>query len=123
VIDINWNIVTPSLWTGAAGVAVGAILIVQVFGFMSPSSAEKLAAQKIDKAVVAALAPGCAADFRALPDSKERMATLVAKKDSYQAKDAFPVELVSLPGKSYIDYDLVRACGELILTPQTAALK
>jgi hypothetical protein len=121
--NINWNIVTPSLWTGAAGMAVGAFVLAQVFGFMSPSTANKLAAEKSDSAVVAALAPGCAADFRSLPDAKERMATLVANKDSYQAKDAFPTELISLPGKSYVDYGLVRACEKLLLQPQTAELK
>jgi hypothetical protein len=120
--NINWSIVKPSLWTGAAGMVLGAILLAQVAGFMSPSSAEKLAAARSDKAVVAALAPGCAADFRALPDAKDRMATLVANKDSYTAKDAFPKELVTRPGTSYVDYSLVRACSGLLLKPQTAGL-
>ena len=89
---------------------------------MSPSSAEKLAAEKSDKAVVAALAPGCAADFRSLPDAKDRMATLVTNKDSYRASEAFPKELVSRPGKSYVDYGLVRACTALLMKPMTAGL-
>jgi hypothetical protein len=121
--NINWSIVKPSLWTGAAGIAIGAFLLAQVFGFMSPSSAAKLAAQKSDNAVVAALAPGYAADFRSLPDAKDRMATLVANKDSYQAKDAFPKELVTWPGRSYVDYSLVRACTALLLKPMTAELR
>ena len=120
---INWNIVKPSLWSGAAGIALGAFLLAQGFGYMSPTSANKLAAEKSDLAVVAALAPSCAADFRALPDAKARMVTLVANKDSYQAKDAFPAELVSLPGKSYVDYSLVRACQALLLTPDKTAMK
>lgn len=120
--SINWSIVKPSLWTGAAGMALGAFLLAHVFGFMSPSSAQKLAAQKSDNAVVAALAPGCAADFRSLPDAKDRMTTLVANKDSYQAKDAFPKELITRPGNSYVDYSLVRACTALLLKPRTAEL-
>ncbi|MBC7580915.1 MAG: hypothetical protein H7312_26680 [Tardiphaga sp.] len=120
---INWNIVTPSLWTGAAGLALGAIILAQGFGFMSPSSAKKFAAEKSDQAVVAALAPSCAADFRALPDAKSRMTTLVAHEGGYQAKDSFPAELITLPGKSYIDYGLVRACEALLLAPGTTALK
>ena len=121
--NINWNIVKPSLWTGAAGMALGAFILAQGFGYMSPSSANKVAAEKSGQAVVAALAPSCAADFRALPDAKARMTTLVANKDSYQAKDAFPVELISLPGKSYVDYSLVRACEALLLAPDVTALK
>lgn len=119
--NINWTIVTPSLWTGAAGIAVGAFALVQVFGFMSPSSAAKLASQKSDTAVIAALAPSCAADFRALPDATNRMATLVANKGGYNAKDAFPAELVTLPGRGFIDYDLVRACETLLLAPAKSA--
>ena len=121
--SINWNIVKPSLWSGAAGMALGAFLLAQGFGYMSPSSANKLAAERSDLAVVAALAPSCAADFRALPDAKARMVTLVANKDSYQAKDAFPAELVSLPGESYVDYSLVRACQALLLAPDKTAMK
>ena len=116
---INWDVVKPSLWSAAGGMFVGAFALAQVFGFMSPSTAEKLAARKSDEAVVAALAPGCASDFRALPDVKDRMARLVANKGSYQARDAFPSELVTIPGHSYIDYDLVRACSSLLLKPQT----
>ncbi len=120
--SINWNIVKPCLWTGAAGMAVGAFVLAQVFGFMSPTSAEKLAAARSDKAVVAALAPGCAAEFRALPDAKKRMATLIANKNSYRARDSFPDELITLPGKNYVDYSLVRACTTLLTKPQVAGL-
>ena len=121
-IKINWSVVTPSLWTGAAGMALGAFLLAQAFGFMSPSKAAKLAGETSDKAVVAALAPGCAADFRSLPDVTARMATLVTNKDSYQAKDSFPSELITRPGKSYVDYGLVRACTALLTQPRTAGL-
>ena len=50
------------------------------------------------------------------------MTTLVANKDSYQAKDAFPKELITRPGNSYVDYSLVRACTALLLKPRTAEL-
>lgn len=119
--SINWNIVTPSLWTGAAGMLVGALVLTYAFGFMSPTTANKLAQQKSENAVIAALAPSCAADFRALPDAKQRMAQLVANKGSYTMKDAFPEPLVTLPGRSYVDYDLVRACAKLLTVPAKSA--
>jgi hypothetical protein len=117
--SINWDVVKPSLWSGVAGMFVGAFALAQVFGFMSPSTAEKLAARKSDEAVVAALAPGCASDFRALPDVKERLAMLVANKGSYKARDAFPSQLITVPGNNFVDYNLVRACSALLLKPQT----
>lgn len=77
---INWNIVKPRLWTGAAGIVVGMFALAKVFGFMSPSAADQLATQKVEAAVIATLAPVCAEKFRALPDTTQRMATLVSKK-------------------------------------------
>jgi len=122
--NINWNIVTPCLWSGGAGAIVGAVALSQVFGFISPSSADKLVKRESEKAVVAALAPGCAADFRALSDAKQRMAQLIANKDNYRAKEAFPENLITLPGESYVDYDLVRSCTALLVKPaESAALQ
>ena len=42
---INWEVVKPSLWTGAGGVVVGMLLLSYGFGFMSRTTAEKLATQ------------------------------------------------------------------------------
>jgi hypothetical protein len=122
---INWEIVKPSLWTGAGGVIVGMLLLSQVFGFMSRSTAEKLASATSEKAVVAVLAPVCADKFGALPDVAARTATLVAdKENSYKMREAFPAALITLPGKNYPDSDLTSACAGLILTPpKTAELK
>jgi len=95
------------------------------FGFMSQNTADKLASTSSERAVIAVLAPVCAANFRALPDVAARTATLVADKDSsYKMRDAFPADLITLPGKSYADSDLIAACASLILAPpKTAELK
>ena len=79
---INWEVVKPSLWTGAGGVVVGMLLLSYGFGFMSRTTAEKLASTSSERAVIAVLAPVCADKFRALPDVAARTATLVANKDS-----------------------------------------
>jgi hypothetical protein len=122
---INWEVVKPSLWTGAGGVLVGMWLLSYGFGFMSPNTAEKLANTSSERAVIAVLAPVCADKFRALPDVAARTATLVADKgNSYKMREAFPADLITLPGKSYPDSDLTAACAGLILTPpKTAELK
>jgi hypothetical protein len=121
---INWEVVKPSLWTGVGGVVVGMVLLTYGFGFMSRTSAEKLASTSSDRAVVAVLAPICSDKFSALPDAAERKVALVANKDSYKMREAFPEALVTLPGKSYPDSDLTAACAGLILAPpKTADLK
>ena len=122
---INWEVVKPALWTGAGGVVVGMVLLTYGFGFMSRTSAEKLASTSSDRAVVAVLAPICSDKFSALPDVAERKVALVADKDnSYKMREAFPEALITLPGKSYPDSDLTAACAGLILAPpKTADLK
>ena len=119
---INWDVVKPSLWTGAGGVVVGMLLLSYGFGFMSRNTAEKLATTSSERAVIAVLAPVCADKFRALPDVAARTATLVANKDSsWEMRKAFPETLITLPGKSYVDSDLTAACAALILAPLKAA--
>ena len=122
---INWEVLRPHLWTGAGGVIVGMLLLSYGFGFMSRTTAEKLARASSESAVIAVLAPVCAANFRALPDVAVRAATLVADKDnSYKMRAAFPEAMITLPGKSYPDSDLIAACAGLILAPpKTAELK
>jgi hypothetical protein len=119
---INWEVVKPAVWTGAGGVVVGMFLLSYGFGFMSRTTAEKLASTNSERAVVAVLAPVCADKFRALPDVGARTATLVADKD--EMREAFPEAMITLPDKSYPDSDLIAACAALILAPpKTADLK
>src|SRR6478736_431103 len=119
---INWEVVKPYLWTGAGGVVVGMVLLSYGFGFMSRTTAEKLASTSSERAVIAVLAPACADKFRALPDVAARTATLVADKDNpYKMREAFPETLITIPGKSYTDSDLAAACAGLILGPPKTA--
>jgi hypothetical protein len=123
---INWEVVKPALWTGVGGVVVGMFLLSYGFGFMSRTTAEKLASAISERAVVAVLAPVCADKFRALPDVGARTATLVADKDdSYKMREAFPEALITLPDKSYPDSDLTAACAAALILapPKTADLK
>jgi hypothetical protein len=124
-MTINWEVVKPSLWTGAGGVVIGMLLLSYGFGFMSRTTAEKLARTSSETAVIAVLAPVCADKFSALADVAARTATLVANKEySYKMREAFPEALITLPGKSYPDSDLTAACAGLILAlPKAASLK
>jgi len=119
---LNWRVIKPCLWTGAAGMVAGMWLLANVFGFMSTSTAEKLAATKSETAIIAVLAPVCADKFGALSDVSTRTATLVAEKDNtFKMRAAFPETLITLPGKTYPDMDLTAACAALILGPPKAA--
>ena len=108
------------------GAAVGAIATIFVGffwgGWSLGSTANRMANQQSELAVVAALAPICADKFRALPDAEARKAAL-SKVDSWKRRDEFPKDVLTLPGQSYPSSGLVDACYTLLVAPKSAELK
>ena len=110
------------LLQGAAAGAVATMFVGFVWGGWSlRSTADKIAKDHSELAVIAALAPVCADKFRALPDSDTKKVAL-SKADSWKRRDEFPKELVTLPGGSYPSSPLVDACYTLLFAPKSAAL-
>jgi hypothetical protein len=107
------------------GAAIGAVATIFVGfywgGWSLASTADKMAKQRSELAVVAALAPVCADKFRALPDAEAKKVALL-KVDSWKRRDEFPKEFVTLPGESYPSSALVDACYALLVAPKSAAL-
>ena len=111
------------LLQGAAAGAVATMVVGFYWGGWSlGSTADKMAKERSELAVIAALAPVCADKFRALPDAEAKLVSL-SKVDSWKRGDEFPKELVTLPGDSYASSALVDACSKLLLAPKSAALK
>ncbi len=111
------------LLQGAAAGAVATIFVGFYWGGWSlGSTAYKMAKERSELAVVAALAPVCADKFRALPDAEAKQVAL-SKLDSWKRRDEFPKEFVTLAGESYPSSALVDACSTLLLAPKSAALK
>jgi hypothetical protein len=90
-------------------------------GWSLASTADKMAKERSELAVVAALAPVCAEKFRAQPDAEAKKVAL-SKVDSWKRRDEFPKEFVTLPGESYPNSALVDACYTLLVAPKSAAL-
>ena len=108
------------------GAAVGAVATIVVGfywgGWSLGSTADKMANERSELAVVAVMAPVCADKFRALPDAEAKKVAL-SKAASWNRRDEFPKEFVTLPGGSYPNSALVDACYTLLLAPKSAALK
>ena len=108
---------------GAVAGAVATMVVGFYWGGWSlGSTADRMAKERSELAVVAALAPVCADKFRALPDAAAKQAAL-SKVDSWKRRDEFPKELVTLPGESYPNTALVDACYTLLFAPKSAALR
>ncbi len=111
------------LLQGAAAGAVATMFVSFYWGGWSlGSTADKMAKQRSELAVVAALAPVCVDKFRALPDAEAKQVA-ISKVESWKRRDEFPKEFVTLPGESYTNSALVDACYTLSLAPKSAALK
>jgi hypothetical protein len=108
------------------GAVVGAVATMIVGfnwgGWSLSSTADKMAKEQSDLAVVRALAPVCADKFRALPDAAAKTVAL-SKVDSWKRADEFPKEFVTLPGETYPSSALVAACSTLLLAPKSASLQ
>jgi len=106
--------IKPAAWGAVGGGIVWWVLLAFVFGWTSAGTAEKQAAQQSETAVVSALAPICAHSFLAQPDVAVKKAAL-AKADSWQRRDEFFKEWITLPGGYSPDAALVNACTALVL--------
>ena len=110
------------LMQGAAAGAAAAIVIGFFWGGWSlASTADRMAKDRSELAVVGALAPICADKFRALPDFEARK-TALSKVDSWKRRDEFPKEFVTLPGEQFPNAPLVDACYTLVVAPKSAEL-
>ncbi|HVC50943.1 MAG TPA: hypothetical protein VND87_02865 [Stellaceae bacterium] len=119
-MNLSW--IKPFGWGAATGAVVWWIALASVFGWTSSSTAQRQAARQSEEAVVAALAPVCAANFMAQPDASAKKATL-ANTTSWQRRDIFPEKWVTLPGATSPDSGLIAACSKLVLDdmPKTDA--
>ena len=108
------------------GAAVGAVATIAVGfgggGWSLGSTADRMAKERSELAVVAALAPVCADKFRAQPDAEAKTIAL-SKVEAWKRREEFPKEFVTLPGETYPSSALIYACSTLLLTPKSAALQ
>jgi hypothetical protein len=122
----------PSMFQGESltrllqGAAAGAIVTIVIGfnwgGWSLGSTADKMAKEQSELAVVAALAPVCADKFRAQPDAAAKTVAL-SKVDSWSRSEQFPKEFVTLPGETYPSSALANACYALLMAPKSAALQ
>jgi hypothetical protein len=112
----------PALWGAAGGAIVLAVVGFTWGGWMTTSTANKLADQQAESAVVAALTPICVDKFQ---QSGEVIANLAAlRKISSNWEQGNFIEKggwATRPGAASADYILARACAEKLVQAKSAA--
>jgi hypothetical protein len=91
-------------------------------GWMTAGTADKIAAERADTAVVAALTPICVEKFLQNSDAKANLAVLQKicttwEQGDYLQKGGWATQ----PGATSSDYHLARACAEKLVQVKTPA--
>ena len=118
-----WGESRTRLLQGMAAGAIAAVVIGFAWGgWMTGGSANKLAAEQVDAAVVAALTPICVEKFMQDTNAKANLVALrkissTWEQGEYLQKGGW----VTQPGATSSDYHLARACAEKLAQDKTAA--
>jgi hypothetical protein len=108
------------------GMAIGAVATMVIGfswgGWVTGGTADKVAAERANTAVLAALTPICVEKFLQNSDAKANLASLQKisstwEQGQYLEKGGWATP----PGASSSDYHLARACAEKLVQPKTTA--
>ncbi|MFY9898655.1 MAG: hypothetical protein WAK67_12770 [Xanthobacteraceae bacterium] len=89
---------------------------------MTTGTANKIAAERADTAVVAALTPICVEKFLQNNDAKANLAVLQKISSSWEQGDYLQNGgWATQPGATSSDYHLARACAEKLVQVKTSA--
>jgi hypothetical protein len=109
----------PMVWGAVVGAVACMIVGFSWGGWVTGGTARKDAATAAHDAVVVALAPICAAQYRAQSDGPAKIAEL-AKASSWERGSVVEKSGYALmPGSKTTDSDVARACAEMLATPPT----
>ena len=108
------------------GIALGAVASIVIGfswgGWTTGGTANKLAAEQADTAVVAALTPICVEKFLQNSDAKANLAVLQKISSNWEQGDYLEKGgWATQPGATSPDYHLARACAEKLVQIKTAA--
>jgi hypothetical protein len=108
------------------GIAIGAVASMVIGfswgGWVTGSTANGLAAERADTAVIAVLAPICMEKFLQNGDAKANLAVLQKISSNWEQGDYLEKGgWATPPGATSPDYHLARACAEKLVQVNTAA--
>jgi hypothetical protein len=107
--------IVSGAWGAAAGAIILAILGFTWFGWITGGTAEKMAQERADSAVVAALTPICIEKFKESEQAAQNLEAL--KKISYSWERGTFVEKggwATFPGNDKPNSDVARACADAL---------
>ena len=109
----------PGLWGAACGAVAMAVVGFSQLGWTTQKTAEQMAQDQSETAVVAALVPFCVAKAQLDPDHAA-LVKFQAEESSYSRSDlVMQAGWATVGGKTAPDSDLARACAEQLHAVKT----
>lgn len=106
----------PAIWGAVIGAAAFTIFGFSYMGWTTAGTADRMAAERSETAVVAALVPFCVAKAQGEAGA-EALAKLKLETSSYSRSDIVRTAgWATLPGMSAPDSALARACSDRLMT-------
>ena len=111
--NVPW--LKPSFWGAVLGVIVTMIVGFSWLGWMLGSTADRMARERTDAAVVSVLTPGCVARFMAQPKAAEKLAEL-RQADTWKQREIIEAGGWATVGEATTaNSALATACTEQLL--------
>ena len=108
----------PAIAGGLAGAVITMVVGFNQGGWYSNSSAERLAYDRSQVAVIQALLPVCVSQQKSDPDSAVKLAELVAMKTSYEQRDfVMKSGWATMPSATEPNRELATACADMLAKP------
>jgi hypothetical protein len=105
--------IKPAVWGAIGGAIVISIVGFSVLGWTLGSTADRMASDRADAAVVGALTPVCVAGFEAQPDAAAKLSELKKIPTSWdQSSFIEKGGWATVPGSGTPNSDVARACAE-----------
>ncbi len=114
-MQVNWEVIKPVLWGAVGGGVVLAIIGFAWGGWVTGSTAQQMAEELAQKAVVARLAPICVEQYNQDSEKDEKLKEL-KETDSWQRDDYVEKQgWATMPGAKEADSTVAEKCVELLM--------
>lgn len=107
--------VKPAAWGALGGALALAVIGFGWGGWVTASTAETLATEKANKAVISVLAPICVENFNRSSDAGAQLVALKSAKSWEQGDFVAKQGWAVMPGVKTVNSDLANRCAELII--------
>ncbi len=114
-MQVNWEKIIPGLWGAAGGAIVLAIIGFAWGGWVTGGTAQKMAEEMAEDAVVGRLAPICVVQYNQDSEKDQKLKELKEesswKRDDYVEKQGW----ATMPGEKEADSKVAEKCAELLV--------